>query len=91
MGLGTAEIERIDALLAALGDGASAALVDAGLRRLLPGVTCRRCDAADVLEAPFRSGPAADLYLLDVSGHCIRVIGDPAQAGGILVAERIGA
>ena len=91
MSLLPAEIARLDALLAALDAQASVDVLDAALRRLLPGIACRRCDAADVLEEPFRSIAGIDLHLLDTSGHCIRVVAQANEATGFLLAARVAA
>jgi len=82
------ELARIDALLAALGEDAEAQGFDLALRRLVPGVTCRHCDASDVLEEPFRQAGSIDLHLLDASGHCIRVTDNPEEATALLIAGR---
>lgn len=90
MAIDEAAIARIDALLGALGPVGEPAALDAGLARLLPGIGRRHCDAADVLEEPFRSGAGADLHLLDTAGHCIRVTGDPGEATALLIAVHAG-
>ncbi|MBT0668286.1 hypothetical protein HT136_07885 [Novosphingobium profundi] len=88
MALSESDIARIDALVAALGDGARPQMLGVALQRLVPGVALRQCDASDVLEDPFRSAGPCDLHLLDVSSHCIKVTDDPAEASGLLLAER---
>lgn len=90
MALDEDAIARIDALLDALGPAGEPALVDAGLAHLLPSIARRHCDAADVLEEPFRSGAGTDLHLLDTAGHCIRVTSDPAAATALLIALHAG-
>jgi hypothetical protein len=82
------EIERIDALIAKLSGEVPAEWLALALQRLVPGLTCRQCDAEDVLEEPFRVGASFDLHLLDTAGHCIRVTADPAEAGAVLIAAR---
>lgn len=91
MSLAEAEIARIDALLAAIGAEAEPEVLDEALRRLLPGLACRHCDASDVLESPFRQAGNADLHLLDASSHCIRVTQDPAEATALLIARKVPA
>ncbi|MCJ2185677.1 hypothetical protein [Novosphingobium beihaiensis] len=91
MALETEAIARIDALVAAIGDEADAGSVAYALQRLLPGFGLRQCDAADVLEDPFRAVRACDIHLLDTSNHCIRVTDDPAEATGLLLAAKVAA
>lgn len=91
MALEAEAIARIDALVAAIGAEADAGSVAYALQRLLPGFTLRQCDASDVLEDPFRTVGPCDLHMLDTSSHCIRVTDDPAEATGILLAERVAA
>lgn len=88
MALSENDLARIDALVQALGDAARPEALGIALQRLVPGVALRQCDASDVLEEPYRSAGGCDLHLLDVSSHCIRVTGDPAEASGLLVAGR---
>lgn len=88
MGLQETDIDRIDALLAAIGGAAGADVAAYALERLLPDISQRRCDADDVLEEPFRSAAGFDLHLLDTSGHCIRVIDDPLATTALLIAAR---
>ncbi len=91
MPLAPEEIARIDALLAALQGRGDAQTLELALQRLLPEVSCRRCDASDVLEEPFRRTHEADLHLLDASSHCIRVTPDPAEATALLIARKVPA
>lgn len=88
MALADYDIARIDALLQAVDAGVDISALDAALARLVPDLARRHCDAGDVLEEPFRGHPAFDLHLLDTSGHCIRVVSDPAEATALLVARK---
>lgn len=88
MSLGEAEIARIDALLQALGGAAEVTEIDQALRRLVPNVPLRHCDASDVLEEPFRQAGRIDLHLLDARGHCIAVTAAPEDANALLIADR---
>ena len=81
-------IARIDALLSALGSDAAPETLAEALPQLLPGVECRRCDARDVLEEPFREAGRVDIHLLDTSNHCIKVTDQPAEATALLIAEK---
>ncbi|WP_044559122.1 hypothetical protein [Azospirillum sp. B4] len=62
--------------------------VFADLRRQMPHLSWTRCDASDVAEEPFRRYPRFDLHLLDASDHCVRLTPDPAQATGVVLAQR---
>ncbi|MDE8652224.1 hypothetical protein [Novosphingobium album (ex Liu et al. 2023)] len=88
MGLSERDIGRIDALLAALGKEIGGPAAACALGRLVPHLPNRQCDAADVLETPFREAGGFDLHLLDTSGHCIRVTGEPAEATALLIATK---
>lgn len=90
MSLITEELAAIERVLGA----ADSEIVDsviAELRRRLPGLLCLRCDAADVLEEPYRSFPNFDLHLVDASNHCTEMTNDPLRATGILVAAKVAA
>ena len=84
MPLQPVEIERIDALLAQLARDVPPEWLDQALRRLVPGLVCRHCDASDVLEEPFRALAACEgaVLLIDVAAD------DPAQATAVLIAAR---
>jgi hypothetical protein len=56
----------------------------------LPGLVVLSCDAADILEDPWRSYPAIDLHFVDTRNHCTEMTRDPAVATGLLLATRGG-
>lgn len=59
------------------------------VRARFPDLAVSRCDASDMRgEAPFRRAGEYDVYLVDTSSHCWRVIDDPHSAGGVLIAAR---
>jgi hypothetical protein len=90
MGLGTAELAAIDALLGVEPVPAPGGYADAlaSFRVQFPRLTVTRCDASDVdLEAPFRVYPGASIFLVDSSDHCWRFTSDPSRATGIVVAR----
>jgi len=60
----------------------------AELRHRFPHLTWMRCDASDVIEAPFRTFGRFDLHLIDGSDHCVKITSDPAQATGFVLAAR---
>ncbi|MCG6204781.1 hypothetical protein LPW26_09045 [Rhodopseudomonas sp. HC1] len=59
------------------------------LRQQLPAMSLTRCDASDIdQEQPFRVYPQFNVYLVDSSDHCWTITGNPAQATGLVVADR---
>ena len=88
MTIGQTEIARIDALITALGEDVQAEGLDHALRRLVPDVQLRHCDASDVLEEPFRRVGTVDLHLLDTRNHCIAVTSQAEEATALLIAQR---
>lgn len=85
MALAANELEEIERLLSAPDGGAQAF---AELRRRFPHLSCTRCDASDMTDAPFRSFASFDLHLLDSADHCAQVTIDPERATGIILARR---
>jgi len=82
------ELREIDRMLSTPDVGAHAF---AELRRRFPHLSWTRCDASDVIEAPFRSYPVFDIHLLDSADHCSQITSDPARATGIILARRSAA
>jgi hypothetical protein len=87
MGLNENDLAAIDSVLAACGPAAVRGVVG-DLRARLPGFVILSCDAADVLEDPWRSYPAIDLHFVDTRNHCTEMTRDPAAATGVLLATR---
>jgi hypothetical protein len=58
----------------------------AALRTCLPGMKVLTCDAADMIEEPFRSYGGVEVHLLDTSDHCVAVTSDLRRANGVLLA-----
>lgn len=83
MGMNTEELAQIDAILA----GAGAPDI-AALRKQFPHLSFSKCDASDVIEAPFSSYPGCDLHLLNGKDHCVQITSEPAEATGIILALR---
>jgi hypothetical protein len=81
-------IAAIGQLLGERTDRTELAAACAALRIRQPDLVLLRCDAADVLEEPFRSYPAVDLHLVDTRNHCTAMTSDPASATGVLVAVK---
>lgn len=61
------------------------------LRSRFSHLSWTRCDAADVVETPFRSYSRLDVHLLDSADHCSHITDDPARATGIVLAMRTAA
>jgi hypothetical protein len=87
MAIQAEELHEIETLLA--GAEADPSVMTA-LRLKFPHLKWSRCEASDVLEAPYRSYPSYDLHLMDASNHCPIVVGDPAEANGAILATRSG-
>lgn len=85
MPLSVDELREIDELLAVAG---AEAQLFAALRRRFPHLSWTSCDAADVLETPFRSYAGYDVHLLDSADHCSQITGDLTRATGIVLARR---
>jgi len=60
----------------------------AELRRRFSHLSWTKCDAADVIETPYRSYARFDIHLLDSADHCSHITDDPARATGIVLAMR---
>jgi hypothetical protein len=85
MALGAAELAALDEMLAAVG---AEGQIFGELRKRFPHLSWTRCDASDVIEAPFRIYSQYDVHLLDGSDHCVRITADPTQATGVILAKR---
>ncbi len=88
MGLSSDDIKDIDALLGAPDAGPE---TFAKIRARFPGLPVTRADASDVdSETPFRQYHRFDLFLVDGSGHCLRITALPERASGLVLAARRG-
>jgi len=58
------------------------------LRGRFAHLSWTRCDASDVIEAPFRSYRRFDVHLLNSADHCSHITDDLALATGIILAMR---
>jgi hypothetical protein len=58
------------------------------LKAKYPRLAWLRCDASDVLEAPYRQTAIIDLHLIGGGKHCPEVVADPSQATGFIIAAR---
>lgn len=83
--------QQIDAvgqvLLTVTAPGTTGGSAVARLRADFPGLALSQCDASDVRgETPFLQAGAYDLFLVATDHHCWRLVGDPQQASGVLIA-----
>lgn len=86
MSLSTQQLDIVASVLTTTAPGGNP-LPD--LRRELAGIPVTRCDAEDMRgETPYRSLSAFDLFLVDASNHCWRLVSDPDEASGFIVAAR---
>jgi len=85
MALSVEELTEVEQVLLAL---AADAPVIAEMRGRYPKLSWTRCDASDVVEAPYKSTTVYDIHLLNSSDHCSQITSDPAQATGIILAKR---
>jgi len=86
MSLSTQQLEVIAGVLLSTAPGTNPL---SALRRELIGVSVSRCDADDMSgETPFRRLPAFDVFLVDAASHCWRLVADPLEASGIIVAAQ---
>jgi len=86
MSLSTRQLDIIADVLSSTAPGTNPL---SALRRELDGVSVSRCEAEDMSgETPFRRLPAFDVFLVDAVSHCRRLVADPLEASGIIVAAR---
>jgi hypothetical protein len=85
MALSAEELTEIEQALSGL---AADAPVVAEMKGRFPKLSWTRCDASDVVEAPYRSSAVYDIHLLNSTDHCSQITSDPAQATGIILAKR---
>jgi len=85
MAVSADELTAIEQVLGAPGADAP---VLAELRQRFSHLSWIKCDAADVIETPYRSYARFDVHLLDSADHCSHITDDPARATGIVLAMR---
>lgn len=83
MAVSTEELAEIDRILS----GESPAVLG-DLRARFPHLSWTKCDASDVIEAPYRSYRQCDVHLLDAADHCVQVTSEPSRATGLILAYR---
>lgn len=86
MAISMDQVENLASVLVALPSGENPVPV---VRASFPGLTVSRCDAADLRdETPFRRVGDFDVFLVDTSSHCWRIIDEPTTATGLILAAR---
>jgi hypothetical protein len=85
MALSAEELTEIEQVLSGL---ATDAPVVAEMKGRFPKLSWTRCDASDVVEAPYRSSAVYDIHLLNSTDHCSQITSDPAKATGVILAKR---
>jgi hypothetical protein len=85
MALSAEELTEIERVLSGL---AADAPVVAEMKGRFPKLSWTRCDASDVVEAPYRSSAVYDIHLLNSTDHCSQITSDPAKATGVILAKR---
>lgn len=84
MALSSEQLSGLENLLLAVAPGANPL---PQIRAGLPDMSVTRCDAEDMRgEAPYRRSGDYDLFLVDTSNHCWRIIDDPQIASGVVIA-----
>jgi hypothetical protein len=58
------------------------------LRERFPGVLFVAVSADDVLEEPVGRAGQVGIHLIRTTDHCVSVVSDSSQAGGVLLAVR---
>lgn len=82
-------VAELDIIAEQVSAGADLRAGVAAARARFPGLSFTCCEAFDLGgDTPFRSYAGFDLHLVDGSGHCWQLTGDPGSATGVLLAER---
>lgn len=81
--------ETVDAVLGILNTTAAGANPVPAIRAACPGITASRVDALDLRgETCFQVLDAFQLFLVDTRDHCWKIVTDPADASGVVVAAK---
>jgi len=84
MALSQEQLDQVGALLLHVAPGANPL---PELRAAFPGLVFSRCDASDMSgETAVARAGSYDLFLVDNSEHCWRIVSDPHSAGGVVIA-----
>lgn len=86
MALAPEQIDNIVGILSATAAGQNPV---PAIRQAWPGMMVSRCDALDMRgETVFRNLDTFQLFLVDASDHCWRIVDQPEQATGVVVAAK---
>jgi hypothetical protein len=89
MGLSLAGIDAITAEATQLyAAGTRREAIVKALKQRYQGLTVTGCLESDLSEEPYREEPSYLLYLVDSHDHCWKMTREPANATGIVIAER---
>lgn len=80
--------EELDAIAVLLSAPDEKGAGYATLRTRFPHLSLTRCEASDLVEAPYRTAGLYDLHLIDTSDHCVCITNDLRRAGGLALALR---
>jgi hypothetical protein len=84
MALTSEQLQGLEGLLLAQTAGANPL---PQIRAEFPGLQATRCDADDMRgESPYRRSGSYNLFLVDTSNHCWKIVDDPQLAGGVVIA-----
>jgi len=83
--------EQVAEIAGIIGGGQERHKVVEHLRASYPALQFSSCSEDDITEdvEPAAVTEAFELYLLDGSGHCLRLTGDPEAATGLVLAEKV--
>ena len=86
MTISSDQVESLTSVLVALPSGENPV---PAVRASFPQLAVSRCSADDMRdEIPFRRVGDFDVFLVDTSSHCWRIIDEPATATGVILALR---
>ncbi len=85
MGILPEQLENLSALLVALPQGENPV---PAVRSRFPDLSVSRCPDEDMRdEMPFLRKGNYDVFLVDTSNHCWRIVDELATASGVILAE----
>lgn len=86
MSISTDQVNSLASVLVALPSGENPV---PAVRASFPQLAVARCSAEDMRdETPFHRAGDFDVFLVDTSSHCWRIIDEPATATGVILALR---
>ncbi len=86
MGVSAEQLDAVTGILLAAAPGTNPLPT---MRGEIGGLSICGCDADDMRgETPFRRLAHFDVYLIDSATHCWRLVADPQDASGVVIAVR---